>query len=120
MSADDLLHRVDVRRISADAQQQILDLVRQAVREELARKVDAPTGAFRVREAAAYIGLRRTKYLEEAKKDPILRASEIRMGRARAWLREGLDRYLRARTTQARPSLISSAYAPSSTSGPPQ
>jgi predicted DNA-binding transcriptional regulator AlpA len=100
MAADDLLHRVDVRRISADAQQQIPELVRQAVREELARKSDAPTGALRVREAAVYIGLRRTRFLDLLKEDPVLAGLEFKVGRARCWPREGLDQWLRERAAQ--------------------
>jgi hypothetical protein len=96
-----MLHRVDVRRICPDVQQQLLELVRQVIREELARKPDAPAGALRTREAAAYMGLKRTKFLDELENDPILKAAEIRMGRARAWLREGLDRSLQARAAKA-------------------
>jgi len=93
MSADDLLHRVDVRRICPEVQQQFLDIIRQVIREELGKKQDSPTGALRTREAAAYMGLKRTKFLEELENDPILKAAEIRMGRARAWLREAwIDR----------------------------
>jgi excisionase family DNA binding protein len=98
MSADDLLHRVDVRRISTNVQRQILELVRQAVREELAEKRQKPPGAaLRAREAARHIGVGSTKFYELLAKDPALAGLAFRVGKDRRWPREALDRWMESR-----------------------
>src|SRR5215813_14882708 len=102
MSADDLLHRVDVRRISPDVQQQILELVRQAVREELAEKGQKPPGAaLRAREAARHIGVGSTKFYELLAEDPTLAGLAFWVGKDRRWPREALDRWMESRQQAA-------------------
>jgi predicted DNA-binding transcriptional regulator AlpA len=111
MPTDDLLHRVDVRRISTDIQQQLLDIAKQAVREVLAeqrpQKPRAPVGALRAKAAAAYIGISRTRFYELLDKDPSLAASAFPVGKkARAWPTAALDRWMQA---QGQPQIATEA-----------
>jgi len=111
MPADDLLHRVDVRRISTDVQQQLLDIAKQAVREVLAeqrpKKPLAPTGALRAKAAATYIGISRTRFYELLDEDSSLAASAFPIGKkARAWPTAALDRWMQA---QCQPQTVTEA-----------
>jgi predicted DNA-binding transcriptional regulator AlpA len=111
MSADDLLHRVDVRRISTDVQQQLLDIAKQAMRDVLAeqrhQKSFASAGALRAKAAAAYIGISRTRFYELLDEDPSLAASAFPVGKkARAWPTAALDRWMQA---QEQPQIVTEA-----------
>jgi len=98
MAADDLFHRVDVWRISADARHAFLEIAKQAVREVLAEKGQKPPGAaLRVREAARHIGVGSTKFYELLAKDPTLAGLAFRVGKDRRWPREALDRWMESR-----------------------
>ena len=73
----------------------LTDLVRQAVRQELAAA--APPGALRAAQAADHIGVGRSRFYLLLKEDAQLLGLSFTVGTARMWPREALDRWMQAR-----------------------
>jgi hypothetical protein len=92
---DELLPKVDLFRISGPMLEVLSDLVRQAVRQEMAEA--APPGAMRAAQAADYIGVGRSRFYKLLKEDPQLLGLSFTVGTARMWPREALDRWMQAR-----------------------
>jgi hypothetical protein len=93
--SDELLPRVDLFRISGPMLEALTDLVRQAVRQEMAAA--APAGALRAADAARYLGLGRSKFYVMLKADPELMGASFCVGTARLWSREALDGWMRTK-----------------------
>jgi predicted DNA-binding transcriptional regulator AlpA len=91
----DLLHRVEICAISDDSRELLKQLVREVLVE---RGFTQPkeTGALRAKEAAAYIGIAKTRFYQLIKEDPLLGAASYNVGRSRAWPKAILDKWLKS------------------------
>jgi excisionase family DNA binding protein len=98
----DLLHRVELCAISAATRELIKDLIRE-VRDEQGRAQPKQVGALRAKEAAAYLGIAKTRFYKLIQEDAALGAASYRVGRSRAWPKEALDNWLQA---QVRPRVL--------------
>jgi excisionase family DNA binding protein len=94
----DLLHKVELCALSGDARQLLKDLIREVFAES-GLALPRETGALRAKEAAAYLGIGKTRFHELLKEDPNLDAASIRVGRARVWPKEALDKWLKAKSS---------------------
>jgi hypothetical protein len=107
---EDLLHRVDVRSIAGPVLDVLRDLMSEAVREALeAKGLGQPAGALKSAEAARYIGISRARLYELLKTDPIIKASSIKQGKSRLFLRDGLDQWLQAQLAPEQPASLEAA-----------
>lgn len=100
-SADDLLPRVDVHRLSETIRQDIINLVGDAVRDVMfelaAKRRQLPAGALKAAEAAAYLSLSRSKFYEVVKEDAVLLQSSFKVGKCRLWPIASLNSWIQAR-----------------------
>ena len=106
---EDLLHRVELCRISPDGRQALDALVQQAVSDVLEKLGlvkpqvakttlrEVPKTALRAEEAAAYIGVGRSTFYTLVKEDLHLLAASFTVGRCRMWLTPALDEWMQAR-----------------------
>jgi predicted DNA-binding transcriptional regulator AlpA len=97
----ELFPKVDLWRISDEARQALIQLVKQSVREALEeqglRKPPVPAGALRGSDAAAYLGVGRSHFYGLLKEDPQLLGLSFTVGRCRMWPTAGLDEWMQLR-----------------------
>jgi predicted DNA-binding transcriptional regulator AlpA len=95
---EDLLPRVDVYRLSDGIRRELARLMGDAVRDALDKcgRLPHPTGALKATQAAAYIGLSRSKFYEVLKKDPGLMQQSFTVGKCRLWPISTLDSWIHA------------------------
>jgi len=100
---EDLLPRVDVYGLSARIRRELACLIGDAVRDaldECGRLPQLPSGAVKATQAAAYIGLSRSKFYEILKKDPSLIHQSFTVGKCRLWPISALDSWIHAKGKQ--------------------
>jgi predicted DNA-binding transcriptional regulator AlpA len=100
---DDLLPRVDVYGLSDRIRHELTRLVADAVSDAFARRgttPQLPTGALRAKQAAAYIGLSRSKFYEVLKNDRVLMQHSLTVGKCRLWPISVLDTWIQAKGKQ--------------------
>jgi hypothetical protein len=99
--SSELLPKVDLWRISDEARQALIQLVKQSLREALEeqglKKPPVPTGALRGADAAAYLGVGRSHFYGLLKEDPQLLGLSFTVGRCRMWPIAGLDEWMQLR-----------------------
>src|SRR5687768_1790089 len=96
MPSQDLLHQVRLCDVSADAREQLKVLLREVLAEHPKM---TPVGALRAAEAAAYIGLSRSKFYVMLKEDAALAAMAVPVSDTRVWRPPDLDQWLQDRRT---------------------
>ena len=87
----DLLHRVEVCKLSDAIREELREIVRQVVAEQGSA---APVGGRTVDQAAAYIGICRTNFYKQLKRYPELKASSFMIGSRRYWPKDALDAWM--------------------------
>jgi hypothetical protein len=98
--SQNLLHKVDVRHISAPVLQVLKALMQEAVREALSQQgLGSAPAALKVVEAAKYVGLSRSRLYELLKTDRMIQSAAIKQGKARIFLVAGLDQWLLSQQT---------------------
>jgi excisionase family DNA binding protein len=96
----DLLHKAEMCALSGDARDVIKAIVREAL-AEAGLALPRETGALRAKEAAAYLGIAKTRFYKLIKEDPALGAASVRVGRSRSWPKHVLDDWLRRQSSPA-------------------
>src|SRR5262245_16552350 len=97
--SEELLTKVDLFRLSGPAREDLWAILREVLAEEGCRKA----GALRATEAAAYIGVSRSRFYELLKEDQSLEAIAVSMGEIRVWPTADLDRWLQDRRVRLGP-----------------
>jgi predicted DNA-binding transcriptional regulator AlpA len=88
----ELFPKVELWQLSEHA----IHTLEEIMRRVLAEQATSPTGAMRAAQAAAYIGVGRSKFYELLRTDPSLRTCSFRAGTARMWRKEDLDAWMQA------------------------
>jgi predicted DNA-binding transcriptional regulator AlpA len=101
----ELLPKVDLWQVSSAARQVLTDLVNEAVRKALEehglKRSRTPAVALRGTDAAAYIGVGRSRFYGLLKEHPELMAASYTVGKARCWPVAALDAWMQARQAEA-------------------
>lgn len=92
---------------------QLRQLIEEVVLKKLGQQESTPAGALRPKEAAAHIGVGRSKFYELLKEDPQLAEASFQVGTARMWRKEDLDAWMLAQVElkQADPGSQADRYA---------
>jgi hypothetical protein len=95
-----LLPKVDVYKLSEEAQEAISAIVKSSVTQVLVAQSSAhprlPPAGLRGPDAARYVGLGRSSFYTRLKTDPALLAASFKVGNTRIWKVSSLDAWLLA------------------------